>query len=58
MNAGITVLERMAGREHYRNSRLFLAGGGLIPLLDEIGMTLEDLKVVGGGTVGLHLLRR
>ena len=57
-NIFITILERLAGREHYRNSRTFLARGGLVPLVDDLGLTLEEVKVVGGNTLGLHLLRR
>jgi len=58
MNVAITVAERIAGREHSRNSRYFLANRGMIPLVEELGMIMEEMKVVGGGTLGLYLLRR
>ncbi len=57
MNIGITVAERMAGRDHFRNSRIFLARQGMPPLIEKLGMVLEDIKVVSGGTMGLYLLR-
>ncbi|MFC1530426.1 class I SAM-dependent methyltransferase [Gemmatimonadota bacterium] len=58
LNAIITTLEFMAGRDHYRNSRLFLARQGLVPLVDELGMEIEEMKVVSGGNMGLYLLQR
>jgi ubiquinone/menaquinone biosynthesis C-methylase UbiE len=53
----ITSIEFLAGREHFRNYRHFMAGGGLTPLLGKNGLLVEKQKVVGGGTVGLYLLR-
>lgn len=57
-NAAITTAEFMAGRDHFRNSRAFLARQGMVPLVEEHGMSIEEMKVVSGGTVGLYLLRK
>ncbi len=57
-NAVITVAERFAGREHFLNSRFFLANQGMLPLVEDFGMTIEEMKVVAGGTMGLYLLRK
>jgi hypothetical protein len=34
-----------------------LANRGLAPLLTGSGMVIDNQKVVGGGTIGLYLLR-
>ncbi len=57
-NALITVAEFTGGRDHFRNSRIFLARQGMLPLIEEHGMMLENMKVVSGGTMGLYLLRK
>jgi ubiquinone/menaquinone biosynthesis C-methylase UbiE len=58
MNVAITIAERFAGREHFRNSRFFLANQGMIPIVNELGMTIEEMKVIAGGTLGLYLLSK
>jgi len=58
MNVAITIAERFAGREHFRNSRIFLANRGMNPLIEELGMEVEEMKVVAGGTLGLYLMRK
>jgi ubiquinone/menaquinone biosynthesis C-methylase UbiE len=53
----IASIEFLAGGEHYANYRGFLANGGLAPLLTGSSLVVDDQKVVGGGTIGLYLLR-
>ncbi|MFN2270426.1 MAG: class I SAM-dependent methyltransferase [Anaerolineae bacterium] len=53
----IASIEFLAGGEHYANYRGFLANRGLAPLLTGSGMVIDNQKVVGGGTIGLYLLR-
>jgi demethylmenaquinone methyltransferase/2-methoxy-6-polyprenyl-1,4-benzoquinol methylase len=55
--AVIASIEFLAGGEHYANYRGFLANGGLAPLLTGSGLVVDNQKVVGGGTIGLYLLR-
>ena len=55
--ATITLIESLAGREHSRNYRSFMANGGLMPLLAENGLLVDAKRVVGDGTIGLYLLR-
>ena len=58
MNAAITIAERFAGREHFRNSRIFLTGQGMVTIVEELGMETVEMKVIAGGTMGLYLLRK
>jgi ubiquinone/menaquinone biosynthesis C-methylase UbiE len=53
----ILFMEISVGRAHFRNYRDFMANGGLWPLIGENGLTIEGERIVGGGTVGLYLLR-
>ncbi len=53
---GITVAETIAGGEHHRNYRHFMASGGIYPLLDEHRLSIEAQKIVGGDTIGLYVL--
>ena len=52
----IAVAETIAGGEHFRNYRQFMANGGLYTLLDEHRLTIVEQKIVGGGTIGLYIL--
>jgi demethylmenaquinone methyltransferase/2-methoxy-6-polyprenyl-1,4-benzoquinol methylase len=54
----ITLMEHLAGREHSRNYRDFVANGGLSPLASANGLWIEEQWIVGGGTLGLYLLAR
>lgn len=53
----IAGIEFLAGGEHYANYRGFLANRGLAPLLTGSGLAIDRQKAVGGGTIGLYLLR-
>jgi ubiquinone/menaquinone biosynthesis C-methylase UbiE len=50
------VVERSAGRRHYRSFRSFLRAGGLPALIAEHGFALSDERVVSGGTMHIALL--
>lgn len=52
----ILVMETMAGAQHFRNFRSFLAGGGAPPLVARHGLRVEVQKIVAGGNLGLFLL--
>ena len=54
----ITLMEHLAGHEHSRNYRHFVANGGLPPLASANGLWIEEQWIVGGGTLGLYLLAR
>jgi len=58
MNAAITIAERFAGREHFRNSRIFLASQGMVAIVEELGMETIEMKVIAGGTMGFYLIRK
>ncbi|MBU0465693.1 MAG: class I SAM-dependent methyltransferase [Proteobacteria bacterium] len=49
----ILFFERIAGREHFRNYRDFIAGKGLPPLIETNNLYVEKKKVVGGGNLAL-----
>jgi demethylmenaquinone methyltransferase/2-methoxy-6-polyprenyl-1,4-benzoquinol methylase len=53
----IAAIESLASADHSRNYRDFMAHGGLAPLIAENGLLVEAQKVVGGGAIGLYLLR-
>lgn len=53
----ITLAERIAGGEHYKNYRHFIKHGGLPGLINETGFEVVDQKIVGGGNFGIFLLR-
>jgi len=52
-----TVIERFAGRDHFRGYRSFVAAGGLRPLVQQSGLTVDQSRVVAAGNVELWLLR-
>lgn len=51
----IAASEAMAGQAHRRNYRNFIARGGLPPLLDTQGFTVDQRRIVSGGAIGLYL---
>lgn len=56
MKGLITIIENLAGREHFRNYRHFIANDGLPGLIAEHRLSIEERKIVSGGNVGLFLL--
>jgi ubiquinone/menaquinone biosynthesis C-methylase UbiE len=52
----ITFFEVIAGGEHLRNYRDFLAHDGLPTLIARHHLTVEKKQIVGGGSLGLFLL--
>ncbi|MGE5286273.1 MAG: class I SAM-dependent methyltransferase [Micromonosporaceae bacterium] len=52
----IAASEMAAGRSHHRNYRDFMAHGGLPPLLDAQGLSVDHRRIVSGGAIGLYLL--
>jgi ubiquinone/menaquinone biosynthesis C-methylase UbiE len=53
----ITLIEFMAGGEHYKNYRAFLANKGLPGLISSHGLSIDQEKIVSGGNIALMLLR-
>jgi ubiquinone/menaquinone biosynthesis C-methylase UbiE len=53
----ILFFERIAGREHFRNYRNFLATKGLLPLIKANNLYVEKEKIVGGGNLALFSLK-
>jgi ubiquinone/menaquinone biosynthesis C-methylase UbiE len=53
----IIAMENLAGREHSRSYRSFMTSGGLAPLIAQSGLLIDKKRIVGGGTMGLYLLR-
>lgn len=51
-----TLAERLAGREHHHNWRLYMASGGMPAVLDALGLEVEREKIVGGGNMSLWLV--
>lgn len=56
--AFISLIEFFAGREHFSNSRDFLAKGGIPPIADDLGMRLRKSFIVGYGNLGVYSLCR
>lgn len=54
----IMLLERCAGRNHYRHYRAFLAGGGVPAYVAAYGFEVERHRTVKSGSLRLFLLRR
>ncbi len=55
--AGIVVVERLAGRDHYRHFRQFMAAGGLPVFAAANGFCLDAVRPVKAGALALYLLR-
>jgi ubiquinone/menaquinone biosynthesis C-methylase UbiE len=51
------TIEWIAGGEHTRNFRDFLASGGIFGLTGPAGLVLERWSVEAAGTMGVYLLR-
>ncbi|MCB8946026.1 MAG: class I SAM-dependent methyltransferase [Ardenticatenaceae bacterium] len=54
----ITIAEVLAGRDHFRHYRHFMAHKGLPDLLAAHGLVVEKQKIVSGGNMGVFLLRQ
>lgn len=52
-----TIAERIAGTDHYRNWRKYLAEGAIPEMLSDTSLEIEREKVVSGGNLALWLLR-
>ena len=55
--AVIYFFELMAGLEHFRNFRKFMAINGILGLIETRKLTMENVKIVGGGNLGIYVLR-
>jgi ubiquinone/menaquinone biosynthesis C-methylase UbiE len=53
----INIAEFAAGREHFKNSRQYLATGGIPALIDECKLKIEDYKIVSGGNFGIFIIK-
>ena len=53
----ISLAERCAGREHFRNYRDFMVHLGLPGLISRQGLVVDKKKIVSGGNMALFLLR-
>ncbi|MBN1811365.1 MAG: class I SAM-dependent methyltransferase [Anaerolineae bacterium] len=53
----ITCIESLASEDHSRNYQDFMDNTGLAPLIAENGLLVDEQRIVGGGTIGLYLLR-
>jgi ubiquinone/menaquinone biosynthesis C-methylase UbiE len=52
------VVERVAGRDHKRNCKTFLASGGIPAAADRHGLTIESDRHLGGGNMGIYVLKK
>lgn len=50
-----TVVERAAGREHFRNYREFMRAGGIPTQTARAGLTIDREKIIAAGTVGMFV---
>ncbi|MCB9455403.1 MAG: methyltransferase domain-containing protein [Anaerolineaceae bacterium] len=58
LQKGVLVMaEIVAGREHFTNYRDFMARRGVPPFAEANGLVVDKQRIVGGGTMGLFLLR-
>ena len=53
----INMAEFVAGREHFKNSRQYLASGGIPALIDDCKLDIEDYKIVSGGNFGIFIIK-
>ena len=53
----IMLAEVMAGGEHYKNYRNFMANDGLMGLIASHGLIMDQKRIVSGGNIALILLR-
>jgi len=56
--AGIALIERAAGREHFDNYRNFIQSGGLPPLLESQRLRIERRRLVARGNIGVNLVSK
>ncbi|MGI9570011.1 MAG: class I SAM-dependent methyltransferase [Desulfobulbia bacterium] len=56
--AVIYFFEIAAGRKHFKNFRDFLNNKGIPGLIAREKLTIEKNKVVGGGNLGIYLLKK
>jgi ubiquinone/menaquinone biosynthesis C-methylase UbiE len=54
----ILMVERLAGREHFKNYRDFIARGGLPPLLEATRLRIDHQRIVSGGNLALLRLHQ
>ena len=54
---GIVVAERLAGGDHYRHFRQFMAAGGLQTFAARAGLEIETVQPLKAGNLALYLLR-
>ena len=53
----INIAEFIAGREHFKNSRQYLATGGIPALIDSCQLDIENYKIVSGGNFGIFIIK-
>jgi ubiquinone/menaquinone biosynthesis C-methylase UbiE len=53
----INMAEFFAGREHFKNSRQYLASGGIPALIDKCKLEIEDYKIVSKGNFGIFVIK-
>ncbi|MBL0715539.1 MAG: class I SAM-dependent methyltransferase [Desulfosarcina sp.] len=53
----ILLIERIAGREHFRNHCDFIARGGLLPFIERSYLTIEKRKIISGGNLALFAVK-
>lgn len=53
----IFLSEVAAGRRHFRNYRHFMSIRGLLTLIEDSQLVVDERKVVAGGTLALYLLK-
>jgi demethylmenaquinone methyltransferase/2-methoxy-6-polyprenyl-1,4-benzoquinol methylase len=54
--AVIFFFEITAGYEHFKNFRNFISRDGIPGLIESQSLTLEKVKIVGGGNLGLYVV--
>lgn len=52
------VIERVAGKDHKRNCKTFLASGGIPVVADRHNLTIESSRHLGGGNMGVYVLKK
>lgn len=54
----ITIIEFLAGREHYTNFCHFIKNGGLPSLVEILELKIENHKILSGGNFGIFILSK
>jgi ubiquinone/menaquinone biosynthesis C-methylase UbiE len=52
------VIERVAGKDHKRNCKAFLASGGIPAEAGRHGLVVESSRHLGGGNKGIYVLKK